>query len=52
MRWEIWTMVAMGLISSPFATTRIFAWGVEVIIGDEANHFYWYSVVKNCPGTN
>ena len=32
----------------PFETTRIFMWGMEVIMGDqkdEANSFYWYSDV-------
>ena len=24
----------MGILYSPFATTKIFAWGVEVIMGD------------------
>ena len=40
----------MGLLSSPYATTRIFAWGMEVIIGDrkdEAISFYCASVVQN-----
>ena len=45
----------MGVLSYPFATTIIFAWGTEVIMGDrknEANPFYWDSLVQNCPGTN
>ena len=35
LRWELWTRMTMGLLSSPFATTRIFECGVEVIIGDQ-----------------
>ena len=53
--WERWTSIAMGIIYSPFATTRMFVWWVEVIIGDlkdESNPFYWDSVVQNFPGTN
>ena len=34
LRWERWTRMAMGLLSSPFATTRTFAWETEVIMGD------------------
>ena len=47
--------MAMGIISSPFTTTMMFAWGMGVIMGDwkyEANSFYWDSVVQNCPVTN
>ena len=47
--------MAVDILSSPFATTRIFAWGMEVIMGgrkDETNPFYWDSVVQNCPGTD
>ena len=45
----------MGLLYSPFTATINFVWGMEVIIGyhkDEANPFYWDSVVQNCPGAN
>ena len=45
----------MGLLYSPFSTTRMFAWGMEVIMGDrkdETNPFYWDSVVQKCPGIN
>ena len=55
MSWELWTRMAIGILYSPFATTSIFMWGMEVIIGDhkyEANPLYWYSVVQNCLGTN
>ena len=55
LRWELWTIMAMVILSSPFVTTRMFAWEMKVIIvdqKDEANHFYWDSVVQNCPGTN
>ena len=55
LRWELLTSMSMVLIYSPFETTRVFEWGVEVLIcyqKDEANPFYWGSVVQNCPGTN
>ena len=42
------TRMAIGILSYPFATTRIFAWGMEFIIGDrkyEANPLYWGSVI-------
>ena len=45
----------IGIIYSPFEATRMFVWGVEVIIGyhkDEANPFSWDSVVQNFPVTN
>ena len=32
--WEQWTSIAMGILSSPFATTMMFVWGMEVIISD------------------
>ena len=54
LRWERCTRMVVGL-SSPFATTRIFAWVMEVIMGDrkyEVNLFYGDSVVQNCPVTN
>ena len=44
-----------GLLSSTYLKTRMFACGMEVIIGDlkdEANPFHWDSVAHNCPGTN
>ena len=53
--WERWTRMAMGFLYYPFATTRMIVLGVEVIMvdkKDEANPFYWDSVVQNCPGTN
>ena len=35
LRWERWSrMAAMGLVSSPYATTRLFLWGMEIIKGD------------------
>ena len=52
--WEKLTRMAMGILYSPFAKTRMFAWGMEVIMGDrkdEANPFYWDTVVQNCPVT-
>ena len=48
-------MMAMGILSLLFATARMFAWGMEFIIGyckDKADPFYWGSVVQNCLGTN
>ena len=54
LRWERWTRMAVG-ISSPFSTTRMFAWVIKFIMGDrkdKANPFYWDSVVQNCPVTN
>ena len=33
--WERWTRMAMCFLSYQFSTTRMFAWGVEVIIGDQ-----------------
>ena len=54
LRWELWTRMAMRILSSTFETTRMFAWGVEVMMGDrkdEANPFYWDTVVQNCPVT-
>ena len=43
LRSELCTRISMGFITSPLATTRIFVWGVEVILGDrkdEANPSY------------
>ena len=39
---ERWTRMAMGILSSQYAKTGMFAWGMEIIIGDrkyEANPF-------------
>ena len=47
--------MAMGLLSSPWVTTRLFAWAMEVIKGDrkdKGNPFHWNRVVMNCPGTD
>ena len=55
LRWELWNSMAVGIISSSFETTRMFAWGMELIMGDwkdDDNPFNWDSVVQNCPGTN
>ena len=38
----------MGVLFYQFATTSMFEWGMEVIIGDrkdEVNTFYWDQVV-------
>ena len=54
-RWELWTRMAIRILSSTFETTRMFAWGVEVMMGDrkdEANPFYCDSAFHNCPVTN
>ena len=54
LRWERWNRMAMGLVSSPFATTRIFAWAMEIIKGDRfdpANPFAWDKVILNLPGS-
>ena len=32
---EIWTRMAIGLVSLNFATTGIFYWAMEVITGDK-----------------
>ena len=53
LRWERWSRMAMGLVSSPFATTRIFAWAMEIIKGDRfdpKNPFAWDKVVINPSG--
>ncbi len=45
--------MAMGLLSSPWVTTRLFAWAMEIIKGDRRdprNPFHWTHVVLNCPG--
>ena len=34
LRWQQWTRMDMGLLYSPYATARMFAWGMEVIIGE------------------
>ena len=34
LRWELWTMMVMGMLFSQYTTTKMFAWGVKVIIGD------------------
>ena len=34
LRWERWIRMPIGLLSSPYATTSMFAWRVEVIIDD------------------
>ena len=54
LRWERWSRMAMGLVSSPYATTRLFAWGMEVVKGnrmDQSNPFAWTEVKLNLPGT-
>ena len=54
LRWERWNRMAMGLVSSPYATTRIFAWAMEIIKGDRfdpANPFAWDKVILNLPGS-
>ena len=40
----------MGILSFLFATTMMFVWGMEVIIGDrkdDANTFYWDLVSRD-----
>ena len=52
--WEIWTRMNMGLVSSPFATTRIFSWAMEVITGyrkRSSNTFSWGVIIQHPPGT-
>ncbi len=52
-RWERWTRMAMGMLPSPWVTTRLFAWAMEIIKGDRTevlNPFHWSRVVLNCPG--
>ena len=44
----------MGLVSPPFATTRIFSWDMELITGDKkrsSNNFFWDVAIHNSPGT-
>ena len=51
--WERWTRMAMGFVSSPFLTCRLFAWAMEVIKGDRlspTNPFHWTHAVLNLPG--
>ena len=46
--------MATGSVYSPFATTIIFPWAMEVITGDMkrlSNPFFWDVVVQNSPGT-
>ena len=53
LHWEIWTRMVMDLVSSPFSTTRIFYWDMEVITGDRkrsSNPFFWEVVIQNSPG--
>ena len=53
-RWERWTRMAMGMSPSPFVTIRLFAWAMEIILGDHtdpANHFHWSEIQFNCPGS-
>ena len=52
-KWEQWMRMAMGMRPSPWVTTRLFAWGMEIIKGnrlEERNPFHWTIVVINCPG--
>ena len=54
LHWERWTSMVMGLLSSPFATTRIFSRAMEVITGDRkrsSNPFFWDVFIQNSPGT-
>ena len=54
LRWERWSRMAMGLVSSPYATTRLFSWGMEIIKGDrmdQSNPFAWTEVKLNLPGS-
>jgi hypothetical protein len=49
-----WSRMPMGLLSSPWGTIRLFAWGMEIIKGDrfdKSNPFHWSTVKLNCPGT-
>ena len=51
MRWNRW---AMGLRQSPYATTRLFAIGMEAIFGnrlDKNNVFSWEYIKLNLPGS-
>ena len=51
--WYHWTRMAMGLTSSPWVTTRLFAWAMEFIKGDRRdpmNPFHWTEVRLNLPG--
>ena len=53
-RWERWTRMAMGMSPSPFVTIRLFAWAMEIILGDHTdpnNPFYWSEIRINCPGS-
>ena len=54
LHWEIWIRMIMELVSSTFATTRIFYWAMVVINGDRkrsSNTFFWYVIIKKPPGT-
>ena len=53
--WYRWTRMAMGLRSSPWVTTRLFAWAMEIIKGDRRdplNPFHWTEVRLNLPGSS
>ena len=52
-RWERWTRMAMGMLPSPWVTTRLFAWAMEFMKGDRrdpANPFHWSEVRMDLPG--
>ena len=47
--------MAMGMMPSPWVTTRLFAWAMEVLKGDrrdQNNPFHWTEVKMNCPGSD
>ena len=46
--------MAIGLVSSPLMTTRMFSWAMEVITGyikRSSNPFFYDVVIQNSPGT-
>ena len=54
-RWERWTRMAMGMLPSPWVTTRLFAWAMEILKGDRrdpSNPFHWSEVKLNLPGSS
>ena len=54
-RWERWTRMAMGMLPSPWVTTRLFAWAMELMKGDRRdpkNPFHWSEVKLNLPGSS
>ena len=46
LKWEEWTRMATGIFSSPFSTTRIFVWVMEVIMGDQKDRVIRFIAIQ------